>query len=614
MKDLSQRIALHPITISWAVRTLLPFTLAGLAGFGAGYAVTLFGRRETAEAEKQPAASSIIVAEPVAKKSRPASSAAGSKERIATVLAMGEKQRGLAEDHALFVAISKLTAPDFLAGGAELLALFKKGDSPFGSPNLALAEAWMERWLEVDVAAALRFIGSSTSFIENPPGMSLRSRASSVQGGIFAVLARRQPGWTQQYLAALKPGPQRDVGVFQLLKECAQQNAAKSREVLASFSEGANRPAAVQGYVTGLTATDVRAGFDVAAAEPAGPFRKELLEVVFHKAAERGIGVVRELLDCVDDAELRRDLAADSALELSWRSRDDPLPWLMEEAQRTPLPAKSKGEFDRWTSYVTQALATSGNVARAADWAATIANDPEKELLLGLLGRWDQRDDAGLRSWLASHADALNTSVLEKLGRTITDMARRDGIGTRAWAAALPHGPLREQAQFQIALSSGAEGDLAPAAAAYASVAGSDTSGALAKQLATILAKQDGSESAKWAMAMPNGPARAAAMAAVAEQWSQRDPRGAAEWLAQMPPGAERDSAVREYAAKVVYADPRAGAEWVEQVADPAARAKAAESVFWTWNHEDPIASRAWLRALPGVTETWRADFLRKVE
>jgi hypothetical protein len=111
---------------------------------------------------------------------------------------------------------------------------------------------------------------------------------------------------------------------------------------------------------------------------------------------------------------------------------------------------------------------------------------------------------------------------------------------------------------------------------------------------------------------MPGGPARAAVVGAVAEQWSQRDPGGAAEWLEQMSSSAERDTAVREYAAKVVYADPAAAAEWVEQVADPDARAKAAEQVFYTWRFEDPVASHAWLRALPGVPEKWRADFLRK--
>jgi hypothetical protein len=596
------------------MRTLFPLVLTALATFAVGFAGMRFISASAPRVQERQAAAAAL-SEPIAASPAAADpSPAARSARIAAVLAFSEKHRSLSDDHALFLAISKLEARDFLAGAEEMLARFRKEDSPFGSPNLPLAEAWMERWLEVDSAGALRFLESSTILKEAPPGRLLRSQVASVQGGLFAVLARRQPDWAQQYLTTLKPGAPREVGVFQLLNEFAQQNAAKGREMLAAFSEGADRRAAVQGYVTGLATADVRAGFDVAAAESAGPLRKELLELVLRKAAERGVGIVRELVDRVDDAALRRELVADAALEIAWRSRDDPLPWLMEEAQRTPSPRMAEGGFDPWPGAVAQAVRTTGDPVRALDWAATLLHDPEKKLLLSILGTWDQRDNAGLRNWLASHSDTLDAAVLEKLGRTLVNLARRDGPGTRAWAAGLPPGRLREQAQFQIALSSAAEGDPTHATAAYASVAGRDTNGALAKQLATALATKDGAAAAKWATALPASPARTAAVSAVVEQWSQRDPYAAAEWLGQMPPGAERDSAVREYAGKVVYADPFAAAEWVEQVADPATRGKAAEAVFGTWKNEDPIASRAWLRALPGVDETWRADFLRKAK
>ena len=596
------------------MRALLPIALVAFTSFAAGFAgMRSMSARAARVQERQPILPALV--EPVATPAVGADhSPVASRARITGVLALADKERSLSDDHALFLAISKLEAPDFLAGAEEMLALFKKSDTPYGSANLALSEAWMERWLEVDAAHALRFLETLAILKEPPTGRSLRSLANSVQGGLFAVLARRQPEWTQQYLSTLKPGAQREVGVHQLLNETAQQNPAKAGELLVAFSEGAERRAAVHGYVTGLAAVDVRAGFEIAAGESAGPFRKELLQAVLREAAERGIGIVRELLERVEDAALRRELVGDSAREISWRSREDLLPWLMEEAQQMSSTANAQDGFDPWHGAVAQALRTSGDPARAMEWAATLPNDPEKKLLLSLIGGWDQRDNAVLRSWLANHSETLDAAVLEKLRYTLADLARRDGPGTRAWAAALPPGPLREQAHFQIALSSAAEGDDAPATAAYASVAARDTSGVLAKQLASALATKDGAAAAKWAMALPMGPARAAALSTVAEQWSQRDPRGAAEWLAQMPPGSERDSAVHEYAAKVVFADPFAAAEWVEQVADPATRGKAAEAVFSTWSREDSIASRAWLRALPGVDETWRADFLRKAK
>ena len=238
-------------------------------------------------------------------------------------------------------------------------------------------------------------------------------------------------------------------------------------------------------------------------------------------------------------------------------------------------------------------------------------NDPEKKMLVALVGRWAWQDAPALRSWLTDHATTLDVAVVQKLGDAVKKLAGQDPAATRAWAEALPNGPLREQVGFQIALSACAEGDFRQAAAAYEAVAATDPTGALAGQLAAALAGQDGAAAAEWAMQRSEGPARTAAVSAVAEQWSQRDPRGAAAWIEQMPPGAEHDAAVHEFVAKVVYADPPTAAEWVKQVTDPAKRAKAAEEVFFIWNSENPIASREWLRDLPGVEESWRAEFLR---
>src|SRR5690606_4373198 len=129
-----------------------------------------------------------LVAEPVAPSAAATDhssatdlSSAATSTRIADVVELGAKYRSLSDDHALFLAISKLEAPDFLAGAEEMLERFKKSDSPFGSPNLPLAEAWVERWLEVDSPSALRFLESSTILKEAPHGRSLRSQVASVQ-------------------------------------------------------------------------------------------------------------------------------------------------------------------------------------------------------------------------------------------------------------------------------------------------------------------------------------------------------------------------------------------------------------------------------------------------
>ncbi len=590
------------------MRTLIAHALAGLVSVAAGFAIARSFRSEnkvSASSFRSTSREPTEVSVPTSINDAPAES----KNRIHAVLTLGEKQRDLDEDRALFNALEKLDAHDLLAGADEFAALLKKQDSRFGGQPGELAEAWIERWLDVDGPGALRWLASSSVLDErNFAGSSMRNRVSGVPGSIFNVLARRHSEWLRGYLATLKPGKPRDVGIYQLLREGARLDEANARTLLAEYAESPNRAAAVQGCVSGLSEVDFRAGFDLGAAEPAGPFRKELLETALRESASRGTGAVGELLDRIDDPALRRELAAGAVLEISWRSRENPLPWIMEEAERSVPAAAAAGPYDTWNSNVAQAMREYVD-ATAADWAVTLPNDPEKRMFAGLLGEWVNHDGPGARAWLTEHAAELNTTAVEKLGGTITYMARTDADATRAWAAALPPGGLRELAQFQIALGAGAEGDIAQAAAAYGSVA--DPKGDLAKQLATVIAKQDGAAAAEWAMAMPDGPSRASAITAVARQWTRHDPRGAAEWLGRMPAGAEHDDAVREYATTVVFADPAAASEWVTQVADPNVRADAAAKVFGLWSLEDPMASRAWLRELPGVDEKWRTDFLK---
>lgn len=599
------------------MRPLVSLTLAALASFGGGFAIARLVQTGATRPEERQGLSPAL-AERVAPPQPVTASPAEATERIAAVFALGKKSREFADDHALFLALQKLEARDFLAMADDLVALVKNPSGPFSEATAALCEAWIDRWLEVDGAGALHFLETSPfldQLSSKRPSSDLTYCSATAEGGIFKTLSRRQREWTEQYLATLKSGPLREVGTYLLLKEAAQQDHAKAKLFLASLSDGGNRPAALQGYVAGLAAGDFRAGFATALAEPAGPLREGLLKTAMSGAAKRGVETVRELLDPIDDAALRRKLVISALQTLPHASRDDLLPWIIQESQRNVITGGLEEGYNEWGNAVASAVYLT-NAAPAADWAVTLEGDPEKKMLVTLVNDWwaSSHDAPGLRSWLASHAATLEPATAEKLARAVGNWMHGDAAATRAWAEALPPGALREQVRFQIALGTGAKGDLKQAAAVYESIAASDTSGALAKQLGAVLAAQDGSVAAEWALQRPEGPARVAAIQSVAEKWSERDAQGAAEWLKEMPPSIERDMAVREYAAKAVYADPVAAAGWVEQVADAAARGKAAEQVFWVWSWEDPVASRAWLRVLPGVEETWRTDFLQKAK
>ena len=594
------------------MRQLLPIAFTALASFAVGFA----GMRRVERATPPIEEARVILPAPAQATALAESAdglAASSKERINAFAALCEKPAGLARDHDLFAALQKFDARDFAAAGADgLMALLAPPGKRVRDDATALCEAWMDRWLEVDAPGALHFL-ESWPMLHQPPNMSgsLANSAFGFAGVTFKALARREPAWTFQHLAAQTAGPGRNVGIYVLLDQVAREDSAKARQYLASFSDGPNRRAALQGYVGGMAEMNVRAGFDVAMAEAAGPFREDLLMTAMRSASKRGVATVRDLLDRIDDPALRQKMATTALDGVTYRSREDPLPWIIEESQRSAVAGGHEAEYDWWRRAIAQAV-QGPQVASAAEWAATLASDPGRKTLEKIGYEWAWRNPVTMRAWLAENASTLDAAAVEKLHAGIARMTRGEAGAMQAWSDALPPGRLRDQVKFQIALSVGAKSGLGQVEAAYDSMAANDATGALAKQLAIVLADQDGPVAADWAMRRPAGPARDAAIKAVAGEWSQRDPRGAAEWLGQMPAGADRDAAVSEYAWKVVYADPAAAAEWVGQVADPAMRTQAAEKVFWLWKNENPIAARVWLRGMTGVDETWKTKFLKR--
>ena len=172
----------------------------------------------------------------------PGRAATTASERMETIATLYDQPATMARDHAVAAALLKLEAADFPAGAEAMKKLFQRLQEPFGSQAQELAEAWMDRWLEIDPPGALRFLSSSPFLAELPvskmEGWPIAERARSAHGGIFAALARRQPEWLRQTLADVKPGPEREVGIYVLLTEAAKGDPAPSRQLLASFADG----------------------------------------------------------------------------------------------------------------------------------------------------------------------------------------------------------------------------------------------------------------------------------------------------------------------------------------------------------------------------------------
>jgi hypothetical protein len=534
-----------------------------------------------------------------------------SRERIALVFSLGNKPQGQARDVSLYRAILALAPEDFLAAASELpTRLVGYGKGQVGRAKArSLVEAWMDRWLTLDAPGALRFLASADFFAKLGAGWDggpIFPVKDSVQAAALRPLARRAPQWTHDWIAAQPAGPDRDEVVGALLEEVAQRDPAQARKFLASFAEGPNRLAAVRGLVAGLAEGDPRAAFDLAVTEPTEQVRQRLFDTVLRSAARQGLGVARELVQRIDDPNERATAAAAVLNNLSQSSADELLPWIQEESTHVK-EWQAYWWHENWMRAVAEKVQGASSGA-AAEWAATLANDPQRLLLRRIAGQWAQRDPAALRDWLARSGATLDSAAASALRASFAQMSKSDASSARSWTETLPDGSLRQQALLDVALRSGRAAD---AGAAYAPLAASDKDGAVAHEVAGILAKKNCEAAAAWVSQLGDEPAQKQACRALIETWSVRDPAAAAAWLEAQPAGAARDAGLCEYAQKVALADPAAAAEWAGYITDRDQRGNAADYIFMNWALEDPVAARAWIEKFPNIEDDHRGGILR---
>ena len=507
----------------------------------------------------------------------------------------------MAADHALAAALLRMEAGDFQASAEGVLEVLNRNNGSLDS-QAALAEAWLGRWLELDSVGALRFLEALPIFTtlqtHDNLGGSLSNRMRTSLGGGFTALARKQPEWLLKYLVGLPEGHARELGMYALLRGMAQGGVERARRVLMDLPKGKDRAAAVEGFVPELARTNPMAGLNLARSELEGPQRLELMRAVFDRTGLSGLNGVKALLDQITDPKVRRNCVVFALSAVAFDGRNNLLPFVKDESARMAAELGENADFPGWARYLP--YAAKGAQARAfAEWTLEFSADKNGEMLQHIARNWASQSPEEFAAWVRERAGALDAAQVTKLSAVIGALTY-NVEAARTLSEALPAGPLRDQARFQVAMEAGKKGDFTQAMEAYRSVAPTDAKGTLAGRLAGVLVGMDGAVAADWAGQQPPGKARDEALRVVAELWSMRDVRGAAQWLETLPAGAERDRAVRTYATTVVVADAQAASEWVSQVADPLVRRKTAETVFERWSIQDPVAARAWLGSLGG--------------
>src|SRR5262249_34758892 len=102
-----------------------------------------------------------------------------------------------AADHALVSTLLRMRPADFIASADTMAALIAT-DKFFPGE---IAEAWLDRWLEIDSAGALQFFHDSDLLSrlnkEDAEQGDTWRRGEPALAGIFRALASREPGWTR---------------------------------------------------------------------------------------------------------------------------------------------------------------------------------------------------------------------------------------------------------------------------------------------------------------------------------------------------------------------------------------------------------------------------------
>jgi hypothetical protein len=537
-----------------------------------------------------------------------------SAQKLDDLLALTKKPATLARDRALFAAINALSAHDLRALSTDVMALLERFEKLPQDLQGMLAEATMDRWLEIDAESALAWVKAARSIAETVlrPDQGLYSNNLAF-GGMVTALARHQPDWLLENAREISSKLGREAAIQSAIAQLAMIDIADARRRVGTLDEIDGR-AATQGLLQSLVRTDPISAVTLALSLPKTQmFDDGILRVMF-AADENGSAVLAQIIRLLP-AEQRGKA------------------WIGLGRLAGSEPAATRELFDRLQSEnqlapesyapsVGARLAESDPDATAkwmTEWNPQMREATGVNFRHSFVRRWVESDPIAALAWATGQpqsSDELQfgpdwtNDDLVKMG--LQHWLAEDRTAANAWIEALPSGAVRERANQALAQNLLGAGDVVAAAEAYVSGAANDTRGDLGQRVASAFASKDASAAAEWSLTLPAGAARVSAIKSTAAAWLAKDPSAAVAWFGQLPPGSDRDAGASALAAATIHADSSAAVEWVEQIADSKARANAAAAVFGTWTWTDPQGARSWLRNLNGVDEQWKEAFLRR--
>ena len=259
---------------------------------------------------------------------------------------------------------------------------------------------------------------------------------------------------------------------------------------------------------------------------------------------------------------------------------------------------------DELAGPVTETWAASDPQAASA-WASQLPDGPlRQEACAGLVRSWAPQDPEAAANFIVNSlppGDA-RLSQLKDVAQAWCLVAKLDTQGPMSWAGQLPAGTDRD-AFLSGMCQSLADQDPSQAAPLAATIGPGKIQAETFDQLAGkwVFSYDAAPEAGAWSAALPPGPTRAAAMAAISAEWASADPAGCGLWLGSLPADGARAKAAEAYVARSVRERPDLAAQWVDSIAEENARNEQMEAIARQWLKTDRDAAQAWLEqtALP---------------
>ncbi|MFN0129368.1 MAG: hypothetical protein ACKV19_22100 [Verrucomicrobiales bacterium] len=227
---------------------------------------------------------------------------------------------------------------------------------------------------------------------------------------------------------------------------------------------------------------------------------------------------------------------------------------------------------------------------------------------------WAQRDPRAA----AAAFDPASTGLHDAARRIAEHLIRGDRAGFDSWVTSLTDPQTRGAARV-AALFVNSQTDPALAGREFAAWVALDPSAAAldSHDLPRFIAQRwllDGDpprDVAAWAVALPEGASREAAVGSVGEHWIRIDPAAASTWLAELPASDGKDQAITHLVRILCDDSPADAFAWARAIQEADTRREQLQKAARFWHEADAPAAAAAIEALPAeeralVTETLR--------